>query len=143
MKTENARVMVDDPQGLALVKSYLASIEAQDLGGLMRLLAPDVELVHDHRPVVGGRREVIDMIDGYLRLFDGVEFDVRTVLGSDGIYFVEKLNLTRALRGARVDIRAVTVLETNDDGLLKSIRFYAETTELYSRQPQKISDDQR
>jgi limonene-1,2-epoxide hydrolase len=127
------RVLLAEPRGMEVVRSYLQAIETQDLAALKRLMSPDLELIHANYPAVRGRDAATEMIRGYLAIVDGVEFEIRTVMGDKGCYAIEKVNVAAAPSGSKARIRVVTILEAGEDGLLTSIRIYADTTDLFRK----------
>lgn len=133
MITDNMRNLLGDSRGLNFVKAYLHAIETQDLGALKGQLAPDVELIHANYPSVTGRDAAAEMIRGYLAIVKGVEFEVCTVMGNEGCYAIEKVNVAAAPSGAIARIRVVTILEVGEADLLKSVRIYADTADLFRK----------
>ena len=131
MITDNTRILIADPRGHQIARQYLQSIEAQNLGALKRMMSPDVELVHTN--YVQGREAAAEMIRGYLAIVAGVEFEVRTLMGDEGCYAIEKVNVAVVRNGATARVRVVTVLEIGNDTLLTSIRIYADTSELFRK----------
>lgn len=130
---DEMRNLLAEPRGLDLVKAYLHSIETHDVAALKRLMSPDIELTHANYPPVHGRSAASEMITGYLRIVDGVEFEIRTVMGDHGCYAVEKVNVAAAPNGTKARIRVVTILEVGEDGLLTSVRVYADTADLFRK----------
>lgn len=133
MDTDKMRNLLTDQRGLDVIQAYLHAIETQDLGALKRSMSSDVELIHANYPPVYGRQAAAEMIRGYLAIVDGVEFEVRTAWGGEGCYVIEKVNVAAAPSGSTARIRVVTVLEVGEDGLLTSVRVYADTTDLFRK----------
>jgi limonene-1,2-epoxide hydrolase len=133
MITDNMRVLLADPRGMEVVNSYLHAIETQNLAALRLLMSPDLELIHANYPAVRGRDAAAEMISGYLAIVAGVEFEIRAVMGDQGCYAIEKVNVAAGPTGSKARIRVVTVLEAGEDGLLTSIRIYADTADLFRR----------
>lgn len=133
MNTDNMRNLLADPKGMDVVQRYLHAIEVQDLAALKRQMSPDVELIHANYPPVHGREAAAEMIRGYLGIVAGVEFEVRTLMGSDGCYAIEKINVAAAPNGAIARIRVVTMLDVGPDDLVTSIRVYADTADLFRK----------
>lgn len=133
MITDNMRNLLTDPGGEGVARRYLHSIETQDMTALKRLMAPNVELVHANYPPVHGREAAAEMIRGYLAIVAGVEFEVRTLMGDAGCFAIEKVNVAAAPSGSKARIRVVTMLDVGSDGLLTSIRIYADTADLFRK----------
>jgi limonene-1,2-epoxide hydrolase len=133
MITENARVLVRDPRTVDVARAYLAAIEAQDVHALKRIVGRDVVLTHANYPPVSGRDEAIDMIEGYLEIIEGVEFEVQTLLGDENIVLIEKVNVAQTSDGAVARIRVATILEVDADDRISAIRIYADTADLFHR----------
>ncbi len=131
MITEDTRILLSDPGSIDLVVSYLTVIERYDVGSLRRMLHRDVVLTHANYPSVTGRDIAVDMIEGYLRIIDGVEFEVITVLGSENVIFIEKVNVATTRRMTLARVRVVTILEYDNSKLITSIRIYGDTADLF------------
>lgn len=133
MITEKMRVLSSSPRGVDIAKAYLRTIEDDDVAGLERLMRPDVRLKHANYPTVQGRDEALALIAGYRRIVGGVEFEVRTLLGTEGVIAIEKVNVAKLERGALARIPGVTILEFGDDALISWIRVYADIADLFRK----------
>jgi limonene-1,2-epoxide hydrolase len=133
MIVENARILVRDPRTVDVARAYLAAIEARDIHALRGLVGREVVLTHANYPPVTGRDEAIDMIEAYLEIIEDVEFEVLTLLGDENIVLIEKVNVAETSDGAGARIRVATILETDADGRISSIRIYADTADLFHR----------
>ncbi len=126
-----ARIMLEDPKAMDLVVAYLSVIEKYDIGSLRRMLHRDVELAHANYPQVRGRDIVVDIIEGYLKIIDGVEFEVKMVLGVERTLVIEKVNVATTRRMGLARVRVVTILEHDEDGLITTARIYGDTADLF------------
>lgn len=130
MIIENMRDFLRDEAGFAIIRAYLIAIEKGDVAAMKRMVHPDVELIHANYPPVYGRHEAVAMIMGYLDIVDSVEFDLKSIFGADNTYVVEKVNVAVRPQGT-VNVRTTTFLSVDEDGLLDSVRIYADTSALF------------
>lgn len=130
MITENMQDFLRNEKGFGIIRAYLIAIEAGDVAAMKRMVSPKVELIHANYPPVYGRHEAVAMIMGYLDIVDSVEFDVKSILGADDTYVIEKVNIAVRPQGA-VNVRTTTFLSVDEDGLLSSVRIYADTSALF------------
>ena len=66
------------------------------------------------------------------RRFGELEHDLRNIYGSDQAFCLEALNHYTRADGEAVTLRAVAFTDRNDDGLVTSVRFYTDTSPLFS-----------
>ena len=73
------------------------------------------------------------MIHGYRQIVGGVEFEVHTLFGGEGLIAIEKVNFMAIRGGSRARVPTMTILEFDEDGRIFSIRIYADIADLFRK----------
>ena len=67
----------------------------------------------------------------YWQTFASMTHDLLNIYGTDSSFVLEALNHYQRNNGGAVTVRAVAITERNEAGLVKSFRFYTDTTPVF------------
>jgi ketosteroid isomerase-like protein len=131
MKTENLRINQLSSEGYKWYLSYLKVLDRKDVKGYGAFLSEDCLLQSNNNPPAQGKATILDYLSQYWKSFGSLEHDLLNIYGSDSNFVLEALNLYTRLDGEPISIRAVAFTDRNALGLVTSVRFYTDTSELF------------
>jgi ketosteroid isomerase-like protein len=132
MITENLRInQLGDDASEWYLDHYLAAMDALDIERYAAFLAEDVSVAFNNAPAVAGKPAVIAMLAGYWQSFAGIEHEPLNIYGTDERFMLEALNHYVRHDGRKVTTRAVALTERNQQGLVTSVRIYADASPVF------------
>ena len=131
MITTNLRTNQLSNTGYDAYLTYLSVLDAKDIDGYAEFLANDVSIQFGNAPAVEGKKAVVEMLGGYWQSFKSIEHDLLNIYGTDETYVLEALNHYERHDGKQVTVRAVAFTDKNEDGLVKSVRIFGDTSPLF------------
>lgn len=131
MITSNLRINQLSEAAYESYLSYLTILDAKDIVAYAAFLDDDVSIQFGNAPAVTGKQAVVGMLGGYWQSFKSIEHDLTNIYGTDKAYVLEALNHYERHDGKKVTIRAVAFTDKNTDGLVTSVRVFADTSPLF------------
>ncbi len=131
MITSNLRINQLSHDAYQSYLRYLEVLDAKDIDAYAALLADDVSIQFGNAPTVEGKAAVVEMLGGYWQSFKSIEHDLTNIYGTDRAYVLEALNHYERHDGKKVTVRAVAFTDTDDNGLVSSIRVFGDTSALF------------
>ena len=137
MRTHQLRINQLSPETYQWYLTYLEAIDTRSVDAYSRFLAEDCVMQSNNNPPVPGKAAIVQFLADYWKTFASLEHDLLNIYGSDSCFVLEALNhYTRSDREA-VTLRAVAFTDRSPIGLVTSVRFYTDTTELFSQAERK------
>lgn len=132
MRTNKLRINQLSPEGYKWYLAYLEAVDNQNVEAYSSFLAEDCIMQSNNSPPVQGKAAIIPFLTDYWTTFASLEHDLLNIYGSDSCFILEALNHYQRNDGQAVTLRAVACTDRNKTGLVTSVRFYTDTTELFS-----------
>ncbi len=133
MKTQNLRINQLSPETYEWYLKYLETLDTLDIEAYGKFLAQDCAVQSNNAPPMEGKEVVIQGLADYWTTFGSLEHDLLNIYGSDSSFVLEALNHYKRNDGQKVTIRAVAFTDRNAEGLVTSVRFYTDTTPLFTK----------
>jgi limonene-1,2-epoxide hydrolase len=116
---------VTQPTAEQRVLDFMDCWKRADLDGAAARLAPDVVFVPDPKAApIRGREAVRAEFGRYMEMMTSYDFDVRRLLASDSLVFLERLERFGSKRGVVVSLPIAGVYELDAQGRLTAWRDY-------------------
>jgi ketosteroid isomerase-like protein len=132
MITENLRInQLSDDSSDWYLGQYLAAMDALDIERYASFLAEEVSVAFNNAPTVVGKPAVIAMLAGYWQSFAVIEHEPLNIYGTDERFMLEALNHYVRHDGRKVTTRAVALTDRNQQGLVTSVRIYADASPVF------------
>lgn len=132
MKTDNLRINQLSPEAYQWYLSYLKVLDAKDIEGYGAFLSDDCVMQFNNSPTTQGKTVILKYLSQYWSTFGSLTHDLLNIYGSDSNFVLEALNHYQRQDGKTVILRAVAFTDRNAAGLVTSVRFYTDTTELFA-----------
>jgi ketosteroid isomerase-like protein len=132
MKTENLRINQLSLATYEWYKKYLEALDRLDIQAYGKFLAPDCSVQSNNNLPMEGKEIVMQGLANYWTTFASLEHDLLNIYGNDSSFVLEALNHYKRNDGQAVTIRAVAFTDRNEEGLVTSVRFYTDTTPLFT-----------
>lgn len=110
---------------------YLAAMDSLDIERYAEFLADDVSLQFNNAPAVEGKARVVGILGGYWKSFAAIEHEPLNIYGNDRQFMLEALNHYVRHDGRKVVTHAVALTDRNDDGLVTSVRVFADASPVF------------
>jgi hypothetical protein len=112
---------------------YLNAIDDNDIESYSSYLSDECTLLINNYPPVNGKDQIIKHHTSLWTSFRGNARDLLNIYGSDSSFSSEITNNFTLQDGNEITINAVGYLDRNEEGLLTSIRLYADFSPLFSK----------
>jgi hypothetical protein len=112
---------------------YLNAIDDNDIESYSSNLSDECTLLINNYPPVNGKDQIIKHHTSLWTSFRGNARDLLNIYGSDSSFSSEITNNFTLQDGNEITINAVGYLDRNEEGLLTSIRLYADFSPLFSK----------
>jgi ketosteroid isomerase-like protein len=132
MKTENLRINQLLPVTYEWYLKYLEALDTLDIEAYGKFLAEDCSVQSNNNLPMEGKEAVMQGLAGYWTTFASLEHELLNIYGSDSSFVLEALNHYKRHDGKVATIRAVAFTDRNEEGLVASVRFYTDTTPLFT-----------
>jgi ketosteroid isomerase-like protein len=132
MKTDNLRINQLSPEAYEWYLSYLKVLDDKDVEGYGAFLSEDCVMQSNNNPPVKGKIAILKYLSEYWSTFGSLMHDLLNIYGSDSAFVLEALNHYQRKDGKTATLRAVAFTDRNEAGLVSSVRFYTDTTELFT-----------
>ncbi len=132
MKTDNLRINQLSPEAYEWYLSYLKVLDDKDVEGYGAFLSEDCVMQSNNNPSVTGKIAILKYLSEYWSNFETLMHDLLNIYGSDSAFVLEALNHYQRKDGKTVTLRAVAFTDRNEAGLVTFVRFYTDTTELFT-----------
>ncbi len=132
MKTNSLRINQLSESAYERYLQYLHALDSLDIEAYAEFLADDCEVQSNNNPPMKGKEAVMQGLGTYWQSFKKLEHDLLNIYGTEQNYVLEAINNYTRLDGKKVSIRAVAFTDLNEDGLVKSVRFYTDTTPVFA-----------
>jgi ketosteroid isomerase-like protein len=132
MKTDQLRINQLSPVAYEWYLSYLDVLDQKDIEGYGAFLGEDCVMQSNNNPSVQGKAVILQYLAKYWSSFGSLTHDLLNIYGSDSAFVLEALNHYQRQDGKAVTLRAVAFTDRNPAGLVTSVRFYTDTTELFA-----------
>lgn len=132
MKTDKLRINQLSPEAYHWYLSYLKVLDAKDIEGYGAFLSDDCVMQSNNNPATQGKVAILKYLSQYWSTFGSLMHDLLNIYGSDSAFVLEALNHYQRKDGKTVTLRAVAFTDRNEAGLVTSVRFYTDTTELFA-----------
>lgn len=110
---------------------YLAAMDALDVERYATFLADNVSLKFNNAPAIEGKAAVVGMLSGYWRSFAAIEHETLNIYGTDRQFMLEALNHYVRHDGKKVTTQAVALTDRDEDGLVNSVRVFADASPVF------------
>lgn len=132
MKTDKLRINQLSPEAYEWYLSYLKVLDNKDIEGYGAFFCDDCAMQSNNNPPVQGKVAILKYLSQYWSTFGSLSHDLLNIYGSDFAFVLEALNHYQRQDGKTVTLRAVAFTDRNEAGLVTSVRFYTDTTELFA-----------
>ena len=90
-----------------------------------------MQVQFNNGPAIKGKAGVVEALSGYWKSFAAIEHEPLNIYGSDEAFMLEALNHYLKLDGKRVTTRAVALTDRDAEGLVTSVRIFADTAPVF------------
>ncbi|MBD2100956.1 nuclear transport factor 2 family protein [Leptolyngbya sp. FACHB-261] len=132
MKTDSLRINQLSKPAYERYLRYLQALDSLDIEAYTKFLADDCEVRSNNNFPMQGKEAIMQELGAYWQSFKKLEHDLLNIYGTDQNYVLEAVNHYTLLDGKKVSIPAVAFTDLNEDGLVKSVRFYTDTTPVFA-----------
>ncbi len=132
MITKNLRMNQLSPEAYETYLAYLSALDARDVEAYGEFLADDVSIQFGNAEPVVGKATVKAMLADYWQSFASIEHDLINIYGTDKNYVLEADNHYERHDGKHVTVRAVAFTDRDNDGQVKSVRIYGDTSPIFA-----------
>ena len=132
LRTNQLRINQLSPEGYKRYLAYLEAIDTQNVEAYSGFLAEDCVMQSNNNPPVQGKAAIVQFLTNNWTTFASLEHDLLNIYGSDSCLVLEALNHYQRNDGQAVKLRTVAFTDRNHTGLVTFVRFYIDTTELFS-----------
>ncbi|MDF5724436.1 MAG: hypothetical protein PUP91_29045 [Rhizonema sp. PD37] len=132
MITDNLRINQLSPETYEWYLKYLEALDSLDIKVYGKFLAQDCSVLSNNNPPMEGKQVVMLGLAAYWKTFASLEHDLLNIYGRDSSFVLEALNHYKRTDGQLVTIRAVAFTDRNKEGLVTSVRFYTDTTPVFT-----------
>ncbi len=132
MKTENLRINQLSDQAYENYLAYLKAMDNKDVESYGTFLANDVEMTFNNDPFGKGKEVILSGLGKYWQSFASIEHDLINIYGSDRNYVLEAMNHYTRHDGKSVTVKAVAFTDLNEEGKVRSVRLYMDTTPVFA-----------
>ena len=112
---------------------YLNTIDDNDIKSYSSYLSDECTLVINNNLPVNEKDQIIKHLTSLWTSFKGNAHDLLNIYGSDSSFSSEITNHFTLHDGNEITINAVGYLDRNEEGLLTSVRLYADFSPLFSK----------
>jgi ketosteroid isomerase-like protein len=123
------------PVNLDWLVNVLYILDQKDVESYCSFMAPDVTVTfnngNDTEPNMSGVTAVKAGLGQFWQTFKSVLHEEVNIFESGGTIMHEALNHYETLDGRKVSLRAVAILERNEQGLIQSLRVYSDQSPLF------------
>jgi hypothetical protein len=132
MKTENLRINQLSPTTYEWYLKYLEALDTLDIEAYGKFLAQNCSVQSNNNPLMDGKEVAMHGLADYWKTFASLEHDLLNIYGTDSSFVLKALNHYKRNDGRAVTVRAVAFTDRNEKGLVTSVRFYTDTTPLFT-----------
>lgn len=132
MNTDNLRINQLSPKTYKWYLTYLEALDSLDIEAYGKFLAKNCSVQSNNNPAMEGKEAVMQGLAAYWNTFKSLEHDLLNIYGSDSSFVLEALNHYTRTDGKSVTIRAVAFTDRDEESLVVSVRFYNDTTILFT-----------
>ena len=132
MITKNLRVNQLSREAFDWYLRYLGAMDRLDLDAYLGFLSEDCAMRFNNGPALAGKPAIRAMLEGYWKSFAAIEHDLVNIYGDDKRFALEADNHYRRHDGGAVTVHAVALTDRTPQGLVSSVRVYADATPLFS-----------
>jgi hypothetical protein len=132
VKTNSLRINQISESAYERYLQYLQALDSLDIEAYANFLADDCEVQSNNSPPMKGKEAITQGLGAYWRSFKALEHELLNIYGTDQNYVLEAINHYTRLDEKKVSIRAVAFTDLNEAGLVKSVRFYTDTTPVFA-----------
>ena len=132
MKTDKLRINQLSPEAYKWYLSYLQILDAKDVKGYGAFLSDDCMMQSNNNPPIQGKAAIIDFLSSYWSTFGSLTHDLVNIYGTDSAFVLEALNEYIRQDEKEVIVTAVAFTDRNEAGLVTSVRFYTDTTPVFT-----------
>ena len=132
MITHNLGVNQLSPEAYEWYLRYLEAMDRLDLGDYLAFLSDDCRMQFNNGPALVGKAAIAGMLEGYWTSFSEIEHDLLNIYGTDRAFALEAANRYVRRDGARVTVCACAFTDRGEQGLVRSVRLYADASPLFA-----------
>ena len=115
------------------IDQYLDAMDRLDMAAYATFLASDVSVQFNNDAPVAGKDAVVQMLGGYWQAFASIEHEPLNIYGTDERFMLEAFNHYVRHDGRKVTTRAVALTDRNGDGLVTSVRVFADASPVFAQ----------
>jgi hypothetical protein len=112
---------------------YLNAIDKRDIESYANYLSDDCSMQINNDLPVSGKDQIIKHLASLWTLYKEDTHDLLNIYGTDSSFSAEIINHFILEDGKEIPINAVAYVDRNEDGLLTSVRLYADFSPLFSK----------
>lgn len=112
---------------------YLDTIDNRDIKSYASYLSDDCILQINNNPSVNGKDQITKHLTSLWTSFNENSHDLLNIYGIDSSFSSEIVNHFTLHDGKEITVNAVGYLDRNEEGLLTSVRLYADFSPLFSK----------
>jgi hypothetical protein len=112
---------------------YLDTIDNRDIKSYASYLFDDCILQINNNPPVNGKDQITKHLTSLWTSFNENSHDLLNIYGIDSSFSSEIVNHFTLHDGKEITVNAVGYLDRNEEGLLTSVRLYADFSPLFSK----------
>ncbi len=116
----------------AWYRAYLQAVDDRNIDAYAVNLADGISIQFNNDDPIVGKAAVVAMLGGYWQGFASLEHELLNIYGTDQAFVLEALNHYVRHDGKPVTTRAVAFTDRNEDGLVTSVRVYADVSPVFA-----------
>ena len=118
------------------LSSVIDALDRKDIEAYCTFLAPEVNITFNNgqstQPNTSGIEAVKTALTGFWQTFKTIQHEEIGLFESGTTVIHEALNHYEALDGRKVSLRAVAVMDRNEQGLIRALRIYSDQSPLFN-----------
>ena len=132
-RSDKLRINQLSEKGLRWYLEYLNTIDNRDIEAYAGYLSDECTLQINNNPSVNGKEQITKHLTSLCSSFNKNSHDLLNIYGIDLSFSSEIVNHFTLPDGKEIAINAVGFLDRNVEGLLTSVRLYADFSPLFSK----------
>jgi len=112
---------------------YLNTIDNRDINSYGKYLSDDCTMQINNNPLINGKDQIINHLISLWASYKEDAHDLLNIYGTDSSISSEIVNHFTLRDGKEITINAVACTDRNEEGILTSVRLYADFSPLFSK----------
>jgi len=132
VQINNLRINQLSKEAFEWYLGYLNTVDIKDLKSYGAYLSDNCRMQINNDQPTESKESILKDLASFWKSFEKVNHDLLNIYGNDYSFVLEALNHFIKNNGKYITIRAVAFTDRNNEGLVSSVRLYADLSSLFS-----------